>query len=69
MSTPNKDIEKVEVRLKWDPSPPGAPAHCLPFPPGGSAMRALSPPPVPILEPSSIAARLAHGSRHCETRE
>ncbi|MFG2561640.1 TerD family protein [Streptomyces sp. NPDC048496] len=29
MSTPNKDIEKVEVRLKWDPSPPGAPAHDL----------------------------------------
>lgn len=24
MSTPNKDIEKVEVRLKWDPSPHGA---------------------------------------------
>ncbi|WP_406455603.1 TerD family protein [Streptomyces sp. NBC_00876] len=23
MSTPNKDIEKVEVRLKWDPSPQG----------------------------------------------
>ncbi|MEU6016699.1 TerD family protein [Streptomyces sp. NPDC047515] len=29
MSTPNKDLEKVEVRLKWDPSPPGAPAHDL----------------------------------------
>lgn len=29
MSTPNKDIERVEVRLKWDPSPPGAPAHDL----------------------------------------
>ncbi|MFF9351764.1 TerD family protein [Streptomyces sp. NPDC014734] len=29
MSTPNKDIEKVEVRLKWDPSPPGAPDHDL----------------------------------------
>ncbi|WP_327370251.1 TerD family protein [Streptomyces sp. NBC_01217] len=29
MSTPNKDIEKVEVRLKWDPSPQGAPAHDL----------------------------------------
>ncbi|MFF8917798.1 TerD family protein [Streptomyces sp. NPDC015032] len=29
MSTPNKDIEKVEVRVKWDPSPPGAPAHDL----------------------------------------
>lgn len=24
MSTPNKDIEKVEVRLKWDPSEQGA---------------------------------------------
>ncbi|MFB7916119.1 TerD family protein [Streptomyces sp. NPDC056061] len=29
MSTPNKDIEKAEVRLKWDPSPPGAPDHDL----------------------------------------
>ncbi|WP_335933402.1 TerD family protein [Streptomyces sp. PTD5-9] len=29
MSTPNKDIEKVEVGLKWDPSPPGAPDHDL----------------------------------------
>lgn len=29
MSTPNKDIDKVEVRLKWDPSPHGAPAHDL----------------------------------------
>lgn len=29
MSTPNKDIEKVEVRLKWDPSPQGAPDHDL----------------------------------------
>lgn len=29
MSTPNKDIDKVEVRLKWDPSPSGAPAHDL----------------------------------------
>ncbi|MFF4665924.1 TerD family protein [Streptomyces sp. NPDC001282] len=29
MSTPNKDIEKVEVRLKWDPSPHGAPDHDL----------------------------------------
>ncbi|MCX4863975.1 TerD family protein [Streptomyces sp. NBC_00257] len=29
MSTPNKDIEKVEVRLKWDPSPHGAPPHDL----------------------------------------
>lgn len=25
MSTPNKDIEKVEVRIKWDPSPQGEP--------------------------------------------
>ncbi|MER6195025.1 TerD family protein [Streptomyces cyaneofuscatus] len=25
MSTPNKDIEKVEVRIKWDPSPHGEP--------------------------------------------
>ncbi|MFB6815105.1 TerD family protein [Streptomyces sp. NPDC056347] len=29
MSTPNKDIDKAEVRLKWDPSPSGAPAHDL----------------------------------------
>ncbi|MEU9761997.1 TerD family protein [Streptomyces sp. NPDC047985] len=29
MSTPNKDIEKVEVRLKWDPSPHGARDHDL----------------------------------------
>ncbi|MDK0522707.1 TerD family protein [Streptomyces sp. ML-6] len=29
MSTPNKDIEKVEVRLKWDPSPSGTPDHDL----------------------------------------
>ncbi|MFI9626231.1 TerD family protein [Streptomyces sp. NPDC052042] len=29
MSTPNKDIDKVEVRLKWDPSPHGAPDHDL----------------------------------------
>ncbi|MEI7032914.1 TerD family protein [Streptomyces pratensis] len=29
MSTPNKDIEKVEVRVKWDPSPHGAPANDL----------------------------------------
>ena len=29
MSTPNKGIGKVEVTLKWDPSPPGAPAHDL----------------------------------------
>ncbi|WP_392673068.1 TerD family protein [Streptomyces sp. LN785] len=29
MSTPNKDIAKVEVGLRWDPSPPGAPAHDL----------------------------------------
>ncbi|MEE1772664.1 TerD family protein [Streptomyces sp. JV185] len=29
MSTPNKDIDKVEVRLKWDPSPSGTPAHDL----------------------------------------
>ncbi len=25
MSTPNKDIGKVEVRIKWDPSPHGEP--------------------------------------------
>ncbi|MFI8433921.1 TerD family protein [Streptomyces sp. NPDC079020] len=29
MSTPNKDIEKVEVRLKWDPSESGDPANDL----------------------------------------
>lgn len=29
MSTPNKDIDKVEVRLKWDPSTAGEPAHDL----------------------------------------
>ncbi|MFI1190484.1 TerD family protein [Streptomyces californicus] len=29
MSTPNKDIEKVEVRVKWDPSPHGAAANDL----------------------------------------
>ncbi|MEV6161782.1 TerD family protein [Streptomyces sp. NPDC052052] len=29
MSTPNKDIKKVEVSLKWDPSPPGTPAFDL----------------------------------------
>ncbi|MFI1227260.1 MULTISPECIES: TerD family protein [unclassified Streptomyces] len=29
MSTPNKEIEKVEVRVKWDPSPHGAAAHDL----------------------------------------
>ncbi|MFD3657601.1 TerD family protein [Streptomyces sp. 24-1644] len=29
MSTPNKDIDKVEVKLKWDPSEAGEPAHDL----------------------------------------
>ncbi|WP_326700316.1 TerD family protein [Streptomyces sp. NBC_01754] len=29
MSTPKKDIEKVEVRVKWDPSPTGEPANDL----------------------------------------
>ncbi|MEU0300368.1 TerD family protein [Streptomyces sp. NPDC006175] len=29
MSTPNKDIEKVEVRVKWDPSDVGEPANDL----------------------------------------
>lgn len=29
MSTPNKDIEKVEVRVKWDPSETGEPANDL----------------------------------------
>ncbi|MFG2674836.1 MULTISPECIES: TerD family protein [unclassified Streptomyces] len=29
MSTPNKDIEKVEVRVKWDPSPHGDPPNDL----------------------------------------
>ncbi|MFI2779170.1 TerD family protein [Streptomyces sp. ALB3] len=29
MSTPNKDIEKVEVRVKWDPSAAGEPANDL----------------------------------------
>ncbi|MFD6278874.1 TerD family protein [Streptomyces sp. NPDC060209] len=29
MSTPNKDIEKVEVRVKWDPSAVGEPANDL----------------------------------------
>ncbi|MGW0783061.1 TerD family protein [Streptomyces sp. NPDC002913] len=29
MSTPNKDIEKVEVRVKWDPSAFGEPANDL----------------------------------------
>lgn len=29
MSTPNKDIEKVEVRIKWDPSPYGEAATDL----------------------------------------
>ncbi|WP_405801017.1 TerD family protein [Streptomyces halstedii] len=26
MNTPNKDIDKAEVRIKWDPSPAGEPA-------------------------------------------
>ncbi|MGW0791365.1 TerD family protein [Streptomyces sp. NPDC002911] len=29
MSTPDKDIEKVEVRVKWDPSATGEPANDL----------------------------------------
>jgi stress response protein SCP2 len=29
VSTPNKDIEKVEVRVKWDPSAVGEPANDL----------------------------------------
>ncbi|GAA2982171.1 MULTISPECIES: TerD family protein [Streptomyces] len=29
MSTPNKDIDKVEVRIKWDPSETGEPANDL----------------------------------------
>ncbi|MFE3519116.1 TerD family protein [Streptomyces sp. NPDC059166] len=29
MSAPNKDIEKVEVRVKWDPSAVGEPANDL----------------------------------------
>ncbi|MEV1045861.1 TerD family protein [Streptomyces sp. NPDC049916] len=29
MSTPNKDIDKVEVRVKWDPSAPGEAANDL----------------------------------------
>ncbi|MFJ8882063.1 TerD family protein [Streptomyces sp. NPDC102402] len=29
MSTPNKDIDKVEVRVKWDPSAAGEPANDL----------------------------------------
>ncbi|MEU9092295.1 TerD family protein [Streptomyces sp. NPDC087901] len=29
MSTPNKDIEKIEVRVKWDPSPHGEPPNDL----------------------------------------
>lgn len=29
MSTPKKDIEKVEVRVKWDPSAYGEPANDL----------------------------------------
>ncbi|MEU8505877.1 TerD family protein [Streptomyces brevispora] len=29
MSTPNKDIEKVEIRLKWDPSSQGEPPNDL----------------------------------------
>ncbi|MEU7137355.1 TerD family protein [Streptomyces sp. NPDC046261] len=29
MSNPNKGIRKVEVALKWDPSPAGTPAHDL----------------------------------------
>lgn len=29
MSTPNKDIEKVEVRVKWDPAEAGEPANDL----------------------------------------
>ncbi|GGY93674.1 TerD family protein [Streptomyces nitrosporeus] len=29
MSTPNKDIDKAEVRVKWDPSPAGEPANDL----------------------------------------
>ncbi|MFF1920890.1 TerD family protein [Streptomyces sp. NPDC058221] len=29
MSTPNKDIDKVEVRLKWDPSSQGEPPNDL----------------------------------------
>ncbi|MGW1074503.1 TerD family protein [Streptomyces sp. NPDC002537] len=29
MNSLNKGIEKVQVTLKWDPSPPGTPAHDL----------------------------------------
>ncbi|MGC5345380.1 TerD family protein [Streptomyces sp. AM 4-1-1] len=29
MSTPNKDLEKVEVSVKWDPSPHGEPPNDL----------------------------------------
>ncbi|GHC34720.1 TerD family protein [Streptomyces cinnamoneus] len=29
MSSPYKGIEKVEVAIKWDPSPPGRPPHDL----------------------------------------
>ncbi|MER5746884.1 TerD family protein [Streptomyces sp. NPDC002225] len=29
MSSPNKDVDKVVIRLKWDPSPAGSPAHDL----------------------------------------
>ncbi|MFJ4988172.1 TerD family protein [Streptomyces sp. NPDC088732] len=29
MSTLNKGVNKVEIRLKWDPSPLGSPAHDL----------------------------------------
>ncbi|MFJ3283446.1 TerD family protein [Streptomyces halstedii] len=29
MNTPNKDIDKAEVRIKWDPSPAGEPATDL----------------------------------------
>ncbi|MFB8030524.1 TerD family protein [Streptomyces sp. NPDC056465] len=29
MSTPNKDIDKVEIRVKWDPSGAGEPANDL----------------------------------------
>ena len=29
MSTPNKNLGKVEIRLKWDPSPLGEAAHDL----------------------------------------
>ncbi|MEU7019394.1 TerD family protein [Streptomyces sp. NPDC046203] len=45
MSGLNKGVEKVEVALKWDPSPAGAPAHDLDIVAGVYAAEAPYGPP------------------------